>query len=104
MTNVQPLTCPKCESQMLSTKWFGVRTFQCTGCAAVLVEQESLQQFVDGAARFGPSAHVDQAPPAQPYPPAPQPYPPAPPQQDYRGVMGGLFGGGGHGYRRRGHH
>ncbi|TDZ46586.1 hypothetical protein [Mycobacteroides franklinii] len=80
---------------MLSTKWFGVRTFQCTGCAAVLLEQESLQQFVDGAARFGPSAHIDQ--------PAAQPYPPAPPQ-DYRGVMGGLFGGGGHGYRRRGHH
>jgi len=80
---------------MLSTKWFGVRTFQCTGCAAVLLEQESLQQFVDGAARFGPSAHIDQ-PPAQPYPPAPP--------QDYRGVVGGLFGGGGHGYRRRGHH
>lgn len=98
MTNVQPLTCPQCESQMLSTKWFGVRTFQCTGCAAVLVEQDSLQQFVDGAARFGPSAHIDQAP-------ASQPYPPAPPPQDYRGIMGGLFGGGGgHGNRRRGHH
>lgn len=93
MTNVQPLTCPKCASQMLSTKWFGVRTFQCTECAAVLLEQDSLQQFVDGAARFGPSAHIDQ--------PSSQPYPPP---QDYRGIMGGLFGGGGHGYRRRGHH
>ncbi|MUM18001.1 hypothetical protein FZI91_17680 [Mycobacterium sp. CBMA271] len=78
---------------MLSTKWFGVRTFQCTGCAAVLLEQDSLQQFVDGAARFGPSAHIDQ----------PQSYPPPPPQ-DYRGIMGGLFGGGGHGNRRRGGH
>lgn len=96
MTNVQPLTCPKCESQMLSTKWFGVRTFQCTGCAALLLEQDSLQQFVDGAARFGPSAHIDQPPTAQLYPPAPP--------QDYRGFMGGLFGGGGHGHRRRGHH
>lgn len=85
---------------MLSTKWFGVRTFQCTGCAAVLLEQESLQQFVDGAARFGPSAHIDQQP-SQPYPA--QPYPAEPPQ-DYRGIMGGLFGGGGHGNRRRGHH
>ncbi|MFD6199482.1 hypothetical protein [Mycobacteroides salmoniphilum] len=83
---------------MLSTKWFGVRTFQCTGCAAVLLEQDSLQQFVDGAARFGPSAHIDQAP-------TPQAYPPPPPPQDYRGIMGGLFGGGGgHGNRRRGHH
>ncbi|MGH3724749.1 MAG: hypothetical protein ACRDUS_11585 [Mycobacterium sp.] len=81
---------------MLSTKWFGVRTFQCTGCAAVLLEQDSLQQFVDGAARFGPSAHIDQQPS--------QPYPSQAPQ-DNRGIMGGLFGGGGgHGNRRRGHH
>ena len=88
----QPLTCPKCQSEMRSYERNRVLVDQCTGCGGIFLDKGELEalsaaenawhQQAQPEPQQAPGvAHQQQAPPAppqQPYAQPQQPYQPTP--------------------------
>lgn len=94
---MDPLTCPKCRSNMRQYERSGVTIDQCEQCQGIFLDRGELERLAEAEASYynRPSAQPAQqaqqgAPPAAYYPPPPQ----------GGGFLGGLLGGGHHG----GHH
>lgn len=93
------LICPKCRGAMRQYERSGVTVDQCEQCQGMFLDRGELERLTEAEAAYY-ARSAPQSPPAPGYG-GQAGYPPQP-----GGFLGGLFGGGEHGGRRRygGHH